>query len=243
VLGSSHGAGLDGGLMLIGEGPGAREEEEGKPFVGKSGQFLQFILKQLRVTNYYLTNAVACRSCAPVFDSLGRPILGRDGNQRISDEAPTPVQAEACRPRLLEQIYIVDPILIISLGGAAAATLTGKSISVKERGTFKQVEVPGVWCNAVFTEKKKQWIRKVGGKLVAPTEQNHVSYLAMLTVHPSFALRFVKDKREKNNFSVFWQDIQTAVHVYNRYLCEVTGQEQENIQLNPDEVEEYAAEL
>jgi len=239
------GGGKLGKLMFIGEGPGTREEEEGRPFVGKSGQFLKFILSRLNCTDYYLTNAVACRSCAPMFDSLGRPILTRENKPRIVDEAPTPVQTEACKARLLEQIYLVDPVLIVSLGTSAATTLMGKSVTItKERGTFKEIEVPGVWRNAVLTEKKQQWVRKAKGAIVAPTEQNQVRYLAMLTVHPSFALRFAKDYRDKNNFTVFWQDIQTAVHTFNRYVHEVMGYDrEENINLNASEIEDYAAEL
>lgn len=238
------GEGTVGRLMFIGEGPGTKEEELGRPFVGKSGQFLKFILDQLQCTDYYMANTVACRSCAPVFDSLGRPMLMRNGEPRINDEPPTPAQTEACKARLHEQIYMVDPILIVSLGTSAASTLLGKSVTItKERGTFKEIEVPGVWRNAVLTEKKQQWVRKVKGTVVAPTEQNQVRYLAMVTVHPSFALRFAKDYRDKNNFTVFWQDIQTAVHTFNRYLYEITGYEQENINLNASEIEDYAAEL
>lgn len=238
------GAGHSRGLMLIGEGPGLQEEEEGKPFVNKSGQFLRFVLRRLNCSEYYLTNAVACRSCAPVFDSLGRPMLTRENKVRISDEPPTPTQTAACSPRLLEQIYAVDPILIVAMGAPAAAALFGKSVSItKERGTFKEIAIPGIWQNAVLTEKKQQWVRKVKGNIVAPTEQNQVRYLMMPTVHPSFALRFVKDPRDGNTFTTFWQDIQSAVHTFNRYRYERSGLEQENINLNADEIEDYAEKL
>ena len=237
------GGGVAGGLMIVGDGPWIKEEREGRPFTGPDGKFLRRLLEKLKVKDVYMTDAVACRSCAPVFDSLGRPVMSYGDKQRINDEVPNPVQVEACRDRLQEQIYIIDPILIIALGPAAALALTNKSVSLtKGRGTFVEIEIPGVWSTPVLTEKKKQWIRKVNGQLVAPTVQNQVRYLAMLTTHPSFALRYVKDFRTKNNFTVFWQDIQKAVYTYNRYLYELTGNQQENVELDPDEVEQYAAE-
>lgn len=238
------GHGVSGGMLFIGEGPGITEEKEGMPFVGKSGRFLRQMLFRLNMNDYYTTNVVACRSCAEVYDSTGTPILDRQGNVRISDETPTPVQVEACRDRLLEQIYIIDPVLIVTLGASAASALLQKPITIlKERGTFKEIEIPGVWKKPVLTEKKQQWVRKVKGQLVAPTEQNTVRYLMMPTIHPSFALRYVKDTREKNVFTLFRKDIQAAVHTYNRYIYELTGQYVEDVDLNDEELEDYAESL
>lgn len=245
------GGGVTGGMMFIGDGPGSKESDSGRAFVDSSGKFLRFILGKLKMEDNYFTNAVICRSCAHVFDSLGRPLFMHNGNQRINDEPPTPAQSAACSARLMEQIYIVDPVLIVTLGPEAAAILTGKPVSAtmsNDRGTFRQIDVPGVWRNAVVTEKKKQWVRKVKGVISAPTEQNYVQYLAMLATHPSYALCYVKDNREKNVFSDFCLDVQKAVHVYKRYLYEIdssrgTNTQDINTTLNMDELEEYVAEL
>lgn len=243
------GEGVRGGIMLVGEGPGINEEKEGRPFVGKSGRLIRFIMERAGIGGYYLTNTVACRSCSQAFDSIGRPLVWKDRRTgqdvpRINDEPPTPAQVEACKPRLLEQIYLVDPVLIIALGGGAAAALTGRSVTItKDRGRFIEVEVPGVLQLPVLTEKKKQWVRKVGGQIVAPVENNYVKYLMMLTIHPSYALRFVKDTRQKNIFASFITDLQSAINTYYRYVYELTKQPQVQIEFNTDEVEEYASSL
>jgi uracil-DNA glycosylase len=229
--------------MLVGEGPGITEEQSGRPFIGKSGELLRQILHMLGMRDYYLANTVACRSCSEAVDSLGRTIMTRDGRPRIQDEPPTPLQVETCRPRLMEQIYIVDPVLIIALGGGAAEAMTGKSVTItKQHGSFKEIEVPGVWRLPVLTEKKKQWVRKVKNEVVAPTEQNQVRYLMMMTVHPAYALRFVKDKREKNIFVEFVLDMKKAVSTYNRIVHELVGNEIHPIEARIDinEVEEFA---
>lgn len=243
------GEGSRGGLMLIGEGPGAHEEQEGRPFIGKSGMLIRHILDIAGVADHYITNTVACRSCAPAFDSIGRPLVFKDRRtgqdvSRINDEPPKPAQVEACKPRLLEQIYIVDPILIVTLGGGAAAALTGKSVTItRDRGTFQEVEIPGAWQLPILTDKKKQWVRKVGGQIVAPVRQSTVRYLTFLTIHPAYALRYVRDKRHGNVFTAFVLDMQTAINTYNRYIRQLIGMESTDVLLNPEEIEEYAADL
>jgi DNA polymerase len=235
------GDGALGGLMLVGEGPGTHEEQDGRPFIGKSGQLLRGILEMLGMRDYYLANTVACRSCAEAVDSIGRKIIGRDGRVRIQDEPPTPLQVEQCKPRLMEQIYIVDPLMIVSLGGGAAQALTGKPVTItKEHGQFREIEIPGAWSMPVLTDKKKAWVRKVKGEYIAPTEQSTIRYLMMMAVHPAYALRFVKDKRQKNIFIEFVLDMKKAVTTYNRYAHEMLGSEMHQVEMNLDAAEELA---
>jgi uracil-DNA glycosylase len=235
------GEGALGGMMLIGEGPGINEEQDGRPFIGKSGQLLRHILETLGMNDYYLANTVACRSCAPAVDSLGRILMGRNNQPRMNDEPPLPVQVEACKPRLMEQIYIVDPLLIVALGAGAATALAGKPVTItKQHGMFQEIEVPGVWQMPVLTDKKKVWVRKVKGEIIAPTEQHRVRYLMMTTVHPAYALRFVKDKRQKNIFVEFVLDLKKAALTYNRIVQEVLGSVPPAADVSVEEVEEYA---
>jgi len=135
--------------------------------------------------------------------------------------------------------------MLISLGPAAANALTGKHISLtKEHGTIQEVEVPGVWRLPVLTEKKKQWYRKVGGQMVAPTVQNQVRYNVFMTFHPAFALRYVEDRRDKTIFAAFVLDLQTAVNTYQRYLHELADTPKPaDIILSVDDIENYANEL
>ena len=86
-------------IMLIGEGPGAREDEQGRPFVGASGKFLDQLLEQASLTraNVWITNVVKCR-----------PPGNRD---------PLPGEIETCTSNYLQhQIEIVNPSIIVTLG-------------------------------------------------------------------------------------------------------------------------------
>ena len=93
----------------------------------------------------------------PVFGRgpKGVPVL------RYKDEPPTPIHKNACRPRLLEEIYLVDPIVIVGLGGPACEALLGHSITItRDRGETSQIAIPGASYRPVLTEKRQQWLRK-----------------------------------------------------------------------------------
>ena len=86
-------------IMFIGEGPGAREDEQGRPFVGASGKFLDQLLEQAGVTraDVWITNVVKCR-----------PPGNRD---------PLPNEVEICTSNYLQhQIKLVNPSIIVTLG-------------------------------------------------------------------------------------------------------------------------------
>lgn len=94
-------------LMFIGEGPGATEDETGKPFVGRAGILLTKIIEnvlELRKEDVYITNIVKCRP----------------PNNRV----PTPEESESCKPFLLEQIAIIKPEIIVALGSTSYHYLT-----------------------------------------------------------------------------------------------------------------------
>lgn len=93
-------------LMFVGEGPGAQEDLQGEPFVGKSGQFLdRLILEEMGLTraDFYVGNTVKCR-----------PPNNRD---------PLPDEVTACRPWLEAQLEIIDPRVVVSLGNFATRLL------------------------------------------------------------------------------------------------------------------------
>jgi DNA polymerase len=86
-------------LMFIGEGPGAEEDKQGFPFVGRSGQLLdRLVLEEMRLRRdqFYVGNVVKCR-----------PPGNRD---------PEPDEIDACWPWLDQQIELVDPKVIVTLG-------------------------------------------------------------------------------------------------------------------------------
>ena len=112
-------------IMLIGEGPGAREDEQGRPFVGASGKFLDQLLEQAGVTraDVWITNVVKCR-----------PPGNRD---------PLPDEVEICTSNYLQhQIKIVNPSIIVTLGrfsmglffkGAKITQIHGQMRKVEDR--------------------------------------------------------------------------------------------------------------
>lgn len=96
-------------LMLIGEAPGAEEDLQGIPFVGRAGKLLTDILKAINFERdeVYIANILKCR-----------PPNNRD---------PLPTERETCFPYLDKQIELIKPKLILCLGRIAANTLLGKN--------------------------------------------------------------------------------------------------------------------
>lgn len=225
------GEGQTGGIMFVGEGPGATEEVRGRPFIGRSGAVLRKTLGRLGLTQSYITNVVCCRSCRQAHDSEGQPMYKHDRELGmkvpvIRDCLPTLVQVQACLPRLYEEIYLVDPILIVALGAGAAKTLLkGSAVPiVAESGKEREIEVPGAWANPVYTKKKGVWLRKVRGEWVRPTEQNAVRYLMIPLMHPAYVLRQQGDQRLGNPLQVFVEVLKKVAAVYRRYRFEVYGE-------------------
>jgi uracil-DNA glycosylase len=98
VFGVGH---SDADLMFVGEGPGFHEDKQGEPFVGAAGQLLTRMLGEIGLTreDVYIANVVCCR-----------PPGNRD---------PLADEIEACTPWLTEQIALVDPRVIATLGNFA----------------------------------------------------------------------------------------------------------------------------
>jgi uracil-DNA glycosylase len=209
-------------IMLIGEGPGKDEEKEGRPFVGKSGQILRDVLGTLEMTELvYITNIVCCRSCAQDYDNEGKPKFYDNGRPAIRDQPPSPQHIAACSDRLYEEVYLVDPVLIVTLGGTAAEKMLGRSVSVTtECGMTHVARVPGAGQVPVLTEKRKQWRRKVRGEWVQPVAQNDVLYQVMVNLHPAYVARDLADRRPGAPLEMFYTTLQKARDVYRLYVNE-----------------------
>jgi DNA polymerase len=217
------GEGSPGGIMFIGEGPGKDEEEAGRPFIGDTGQFLRKRLELIGLDkrNYYLANAVCCRSWKFQYDGEGKQRFERGGAPTRTDEEPLPVQREACRERLLQQIYIVDPVLIVTLGVAASETLIGKAVGIQaESGKMLQVTIPGAGWLPDKTSKGT-WMRRDGS---LPVVQNQVVYNLMPLIHPSFAIRNWPDKRKEAPMPMFMHGLRRARDIYFKYMQEAYGE-------------------
>jgi hypothetical protein len=131
---------------------------------------------------------------------------------------------DACAPRLYEEIYIVDPVVIVAMGSAAASYLAKSSINIKKmRGTPMEIEVPGAGYTAVFSEKKHEWQRKVKGVDVLPTKQSIVRYMMIPTYDSGFAFDHRHDTTNENAYRNFTKDICLAKQIYDRYHEEISG--------------------
>ena len=106
-------------LMFAGEAPGADEDQQGEPFVGRAGQLLTKIIEAMGLTrdDVYIANVIKCRP---------------PGNRN-----PKPIEIETCEPFLLRQVELIQPKVICALGSFAAQALlrTDQKIS-RLRGQF-----------------------------------------------------------------------------------------------------------
>ncbi|MGN6386995.1 MAG: uracil-DNA glycosylase [Verrucomicrobiota bacterium] len=106
---------LDAELMFIGEAPGADEDAQGEPFVGKAGELLTKIIQTMGLSReqVYIANILKCRPDTP--------------GQSYGNRAPTPEEMDRCLPYLHAQIDVIRPKVIVALGGTALDGLFGKT--------------------------------------------------------------------------------------------------------------------
>lgn len=100
------------GLFVIGEAPGAEEDTQGRPFVGRSGQLLEKILLAIGFgrQDVYIGNIIKCRP--------------PENRNPLSDEI------DCCMPWLTEQLEVVEPKVLLLLGRVAANTILGNNLSM-----------------------------------------------------------------------------------------------------------------
>ena len=119
-------------VLFVGEGPGQNEDEQGLPFVGRSGQLLDkylFAIDLDREKNCYIANIVKCR-----------PPQNRD---------PLPAESEACMPWLREQFRLLQPKIVVCLGRIAAQRMIRQDFSVtREHGQI--IEKSGILFMGTF---------------------------------------------------------------------------------------------
>ena len=112
----------DSKIMIIGEGPGQKEDEQGKPFVGDAGLLLNKMLEAIKIkrNNIYITNVVNYRP--------------------PNNRKPEPSEINRYSNFLRQHIAIIDPKILILMGSTAMESLFGSKIKIsKERGIWKEV--------------------------------------------------------------------------------------------------------
>jgi uracil-DNA glycosylase len=163
-------------LMFVGEAPGADEDAQGEPFVGRAGQLLTRIIETMgfKRTDVYIANVLKCRPDMPA---------GASGNR-----APTPIEMQTCLPYLREQIEIIQPRILVALGAVAVEGLLGTRGTMRElRGrwhSFNNTPLMITYHPAYLlrnqspTEKRKVWedMLQVLERLGSPVTEKQRNY-------------------------------------------------------------------
>ena len=102
----------DADLMFVGEAPGATEDQQGKPFVGRAGQLLDTLLAEIGLSrgDVFIANILMCR-----------PPGNRD---------PLPDEIDECKPYLMRKIELIEPKVICTLGNYATKSITGSPVGI-----------------------------------------------------------------------------------------------------------------
>lgn len=188
-------------VLVVGEAPGKHEDIEGRPFVGESGQLLDKYLssvsthpelvemsiegpydsekaRELLLESFFYTNVVACK-----------PPENRD---------PSKDEIAACRSRLLEIVYTVDPVIILSTGRVALEALLGKPVQItRDRGEVFDVEIPA--------------------RVLPGLPARKVTYPCLAILHPSFLLRTNDFNQEGGMSDKTYFDVLKAMHIVDEY--------------------------
>ncbi len=115
----------DADLMFVGEAPGASEDEQGLPFVGRAGKLLDSLLEEIGLTreNVFVCNVLKCR-----------PPGNRD---------PLPIEIENCQEYLLRQVELIQPSVICTLGNFSTKLLRGEPTGITRLHGQPEVRVLG----------------------------------------------------------------------------------------------------
>jgi uracil-DNA glycosylase len=172
---------LNADIMIIGEAPGRHDEKTGMPFTGQSGELLDDVLSIIDIdrSSIRITNAVMCRPC--------------DHDNWKKSIAPTDAEVKACRPRLYEEIYHVDPLLIIAMGTHAAKALLGNVSIGSVRGEVAAFTIPS----------------RVKGNL---------TYEAMITWHPSYVNRKLDSRTDDYPSITNGHKLAQGTHPYYQFV-------------------------
>ena len=163
-------------LMFVGEAPGADEDQQAEPFVGKAGQLLTKIIQTMGLARdaVYIANILKCRPDTP--------------GQSAGNRKPTPEEMQTCIPFLHEQIDLIRPKALVALGATAVEGLLGKTIGITRlRGNWKTYRgIPlmptyhpaFLLRNQALSEKRKVWedMLQVMEKLEMPITDKQRSF-------------------------------------------------------------------
>jgi len=206
----------DSEVLFIGEGPGYEEDRRGEPFVGKAGQLLDKMLAAIgmsRQTNAYIANIVKCHPMA-------NP---QTPEARGNDRAPNPEEVETCAPILLQQIKIMNPRVIVTLGSPSTKMilktkdgitgLRGKYFPFPVEGHYPHEAPRALEAASLFGEDEKMQDERATESPVhlSDAERTELAKIQVLpTYHPAALLRNPNLKPES------WADLKLLRETLNR---------------------------
>ncbi|MFO1489170.1 MAG: uracil-DNA glycosylase [Verrucomicrobiota bacterium] len=166
----------DAKLMFVGEAPGADEDIQGEPFVGKAGQLLTKIIQTMGLARetVYIANILKCRPDTP--------------GQSAGNRKPTPEEMQTCIPFLHEQIDLIRPQVLVALGATAVEGLLGKTAGITRlRGqwhSYRGIPLMPTYHpayllrNQAMSEKRRVWedMLAVMQKLEMPVSEKQQGY-------------------------------------------------------------------
>jgi DNA polymerase len=171
--------------MFIGEAPGAEEDEQGEPFVGRAGLLLTRVIQAMGLTRdaVYIGNILKCRPDTP--------------GQASGNRKPTSEEMQTCLPYLLEQIQLIQPRVIVGLGVTALEGLFGRTFPItRVRGTwmdFRGTPVMPTYHpayllrNQSLAEKRRVWedMLQVLERLGRPISEKQRGFFLKASPDPS----------------------------------------------------------
>jgi len=146
---------IDAEIMFVGEAPGADEDEQGEPFVGKAGQLLTKIIQTMGLDRdrVYIANIIKCRPDTP--------------GQSAGNRKPRPEEMQTCIPYLHAEIDLIQPKVLVALGATAVEGLLGKVEGITRlRGnwkTYRNIPLMPTYHpayllrNQAMSEKRRVW--------------------------------------------------------------------------------------
>ena len=144
-------------IMIVGEGPGQKEDQEGKPFVGDVGLLLNKMLKSINIErkNIYITNVV---NYLPP-----------------NNRKPEPIEIKKYSNFLRKHIAIIDPKILVLMGSTAMESLFGSKIKItKERGLWKEIIVNNKTYLCMITFHPAYLLRKPENKKYSWTDLKEI---------------------------------------------------------------------
>ena len=191
-------------IMILGEAPGFNEDQQGLPFIGKAGRYLDQILAgvasdpKICAAHWEVVQSTKQeheQKVAVLRDLLwqGYYFTNCIACRPPEDRTPNNVELAMCAPRVQEIIYLVDPLLIIGSGRTAVESLVKNHVQITHvRGEFYDIELPGK-------------IIDYRGLLLA-------------TLHPSYLMRKNDQKNKYGETSMTYDDYLKANRLIDEYL-------------------------